>query len=186
MDTSHPPVFCDLGSHICIALRSLQLGIWSKAFLRSIWSFAHDTDGSCESGERKFDAAFGHTHATGLFLGLVVRRVGCWLDRLGIPWNSVDISIHKLISKCKQIAFPRENHEASWERSLRCSANLQSAGLPNHERKYHQRSFERFQFYEELNQPWKVHRVAIRCKSPFSSKYRADFPPTTSVSSYTP
>lgn len=152
MDTFHPPVFCDLGSHICIALRSLQLGIWSKAFLRSIWSFVHDTDDSCESGERKCDAAFGHTHATALFLGLVVRGVGCWLDRLGIPWKSVHILIHKLISKCKQIDFAREKYEPSWERY---SANLQFAGPPNHERKHHQRSFEDFNVM-------KVLRIVIR------------------------
>lgn len=41
------------------------------------------------------------------------------------------ILIHKLIFKCKQIVFARANHEASWER---CSANLQFAGPPNHER----------------------------------------------------
>lgn len=179
MDTFHPPVFCDLWSHICIALRSLQLGILSKAFLRSILSFAHDTDGSCESSEWKFDAAFGHTHATALFLGLVVRGVGCWLDRLDIPWNSVHIVIHKLISKCKQIAFARENHEASWER---CSANLQFAGPPNHERKYHQRSFERFQCESASN----CYSTLISI-SPFGTKYGADFPPTTSVATlYTP
>lgn len=46
----------------------------------------HDTDDSCESGEQKFDTAFGHAYATALFLGLaVVREVDCWLDRLGIP-----------------------------------------------------------------------------------------------------